>query len=249
MRCPVGIIDKDEHRRPHPHHTDCSNGFLYTLAGSVTTSFSSNNKSTDTSVIGFVDSSTVQVTFPRFYDQCVTDECKRPLEVAPFDRFYLNEESIVVPHWQLVEYSQTGKDRLQFPAVRVTDLVDARGIRYQEGTDFEVFQGQIYWLTQNRPGYDAEHDKGVVYSVRFLYRPYWYLSRMMHEVRVSQVEKVVDSKFGRHIERMPQEAMLQREYIFEKEDVEDPDAPHNALMNPDSPRHNKGPGAGSFGPR
>ena len=31
MRCPVGMVDKhDTMRRPHEHHENCSNGFIYT---------------------------------------------------------------------------------------------------------------------------------------------------------------------------------------------------------------------------
>lgn len=246
MRCPVGIIDKDEQRRPHDHHAGCSNGFLYTEAGKLTALFNGNNHDNQQTTVGILADANVHVTFPRFYDKQTEVEDDVEVEIAPFDRLYLDEPRISVPHWQLVEYNQSGEDRLSFPAVSVTDLVDSRGIRYRQGEHFELTgKGHIKWTSSTRPGYDVDAEKGVVYSIRYRYRPYWYVQRLIHEIRVSQVEKLVDydGNTERRIERLNMDANLQREYVFEKED-NDPQAP-----DPSSARQSKSPRSGQFGPR
>lgn len=235
MRCPVGLVDRYDIRRPHEDHAGCSNGFLYTKAGLVTCGFLGNSTQPTNFDSGWMDGSTVQVTSPRFYDNS-----NEPVQFAPFDRLYLSEEAITVPHWQLVEHHITGRDKLSFPAVRVVDLVDTEGLRYEQGTDFQIVNGHVVWGAR-RPKIDPETGKGVIYAVRFQYRPYWYIKNMVHEVRVAQIQDPISGV--RRVERMPQACVLQREYVFEKED-RDAKAP-----NPSSPRQVAEPGDGSFGPR
>ncbi len=232
MRCPVGLVDRYDTRRPHEDHSGCSNGFIYTKAGTLTCIFTGNGNDTRQNDVGVLDGSTVQVTSPRMYDD--TDE---ESQVANFDRFYLNEESITVPHWQLVEAHITGRDRLSFPVVKVVDVMDATGRRYNS-SEYDVEDGQLVWKNGG-PGYDAERERGVIYAIRFTYRPYWYVQRVVHQVRVAQVETLMK----RSVQRMPQGFVLQRETVFEKEEKDD-QAP-----DPSSPRQVKGPAAGTFGPR
>lgn len=232
MPCPVGLIDRHDQRRVHEDHSGCSNGFIYTKAGTATGIFTGNTKKDDQSDIGVLDSSTVQVTLPRTYD-----ECDEEVMIAPFDRFYMDEKSITVPHKQLVEAHVTGRDKLSFPVVRVYDVIDANGKSYGDD-DFSIDQtGRIVW--NNGPPYLAAEKHGTIYSIRYTYRPYFYVERVLHEVRVAQVEVGMERK----VIRMPQSFVLQREYIFEKAD-KDPLAP-----NPNDPRQVKGPAEGIFGPR
>lgn len=234
MRCPVGMVDPDDVRRPHPHHEDCSNGYIYTKAGTVTCGFLGNSKESRYEDYGRADGSTVNIVLPRFYDMpdggCFGDQ---PVEVAPFDRLYLKEEAIVVPTWHTFAAHASGVDRLWFPAVSVTDLVDANGARYAQDIDFTLRQGQIHWVSQRRPG------KGVVCSVRFRYRPFWYVRNLVHEVRVAQAE---DDFGDRTLQRMPQGAVLQREYFFEKEQRD------SQAKDPER-RQQPQPADGGFGPR
>lgn len=235
MRCPVGMTDQYDTRRVHDGHSGCSNGFIYTYAGEVTCSFMGNQTGHSMSEIGRMDGSTVHVTLPRFYD----GPGSRPVQILPFDRLFLAEEAITVGHWQAVEHNASGKDRLNFPVVDVIDLIDSQGKVYGS-TDFEVVGGQIYW-GPNRPGLDPELGKGRVYAVRYTYRPYWYVKTLVHEVRVAQVENPYTGL--REVNRVPQEAMLQREYIFEKEEKDE------QAREPDSVRQVSSPGSGLFGPR
>jgi hypothetical protein len=234
MRCPVGMTDEFDQRRPHEDHSGCSNGFLYTRAGDITCLFTGNSTQAQITEIGVMDGSTVSITLPRFYDDTQT-----PVYIAPFDRLYLNEELIVVPDWQLFR-TNGQRDKLNFPVVVVQDLVDSKHRSYFQ-PDFEVRQGEINWLTQNRPGLDPVTGKGLVCSVRYCYRPYWYVKSLIHEVRVSQAENIYTGE--RQIQRMPQAAVLQREYVFEKADRDE------LAQDPNDPRQVRAPDGPRFGPR
>jgi hypothetical protein len=236
MRCPVGMTDPDDiMRRPHEHHEGCSNGFVYTRAGVVTCLFLGNTKDSQYQDYGRLDGSTVSATFQRHYD----DKPDKPIKMCQYDRLFLKEEVGTVEDWHTFAASLTGVNRLQFPAVEVELLMDANGKRYTPGLDFSVREGNIHWVNGG-PGIDPKTGKGVVCSVRYSYRPFWYVARMEHEVRVAQVE---DDYGDRAVERMPQQARLQRERWFEKEE-RDAEA-----KNPNSPRQKPGPADGSFGPR
>lgn len=231
MRCPVGLIDENDIRRPHEDHSGCSNGFLYTKAGEITCLFTGNSTSTQLTEVGAMDGSSVSITLPRRYD-----DTGRPLYIAPFDRLFLKEEELVVPDWQIFR-ANNNREKLRFPAVTIQDLVDSRNNRYTD-QDFSIEAGQIVWTGTNRPGTD-EQGRGLVCSVRFTYRPYWYVKQLLHEVRVSQAADPFTGE--RRIHRMPQAAVLQREYVFEKND--------NDEEAPDSPRQVQPPDPSIFGPR
>lgn len=234
LRCPVGLTDKYSERRVHEDHAGCSNGFVYTKAGVVTGILTGNDSKWNNSDPGMLDGSTFQATIPRTYDDCPDKEC----QVAPYDRFYLLDEAILVPHSQLVEAHVTGKDKLSFPVVAVDDVIDANGKRYG-GDDFQISpEGQIVWVGA-RPGYDAQLDRGVIYSIRYTYRPFYVVDRLIHQIRIAQVETPLERKTI----RMPQSFVLMREYVGEREEKDD-QAP-----NPESQAQQKGPRQGVFGPR
>ena len=161
MRCPIGMTDLHDGRRPEGHdHALCNNGFIYTLAGRVRALFTGNSDSLKITDVGTLDGSVVQATFNRHYEDapgCVGPE----LHVAVFDRFYLDDEKIVVPQWQTFESHISGRERLQYPAVAVQDLMDSDGRRYTEDVDFEVDDdGRVVWTGSERPGYDPGLQRG-----------------------------------------------------------------------------------------
>lgn len=240
MRCPVGMIDPDDMRRPHDHHINCSNGFVYTLAGCVTCGFIGNGHDIQFMDAGHLDGSTVQVVLPRFYDS----DGKSAVELAVYDRMYLKEEAITVVNWSVFAASVEGVDKLQFQAVKVYDLMDSAGKSYHQDVDFCVKGGKIVWNDGKSPGIDPKTGKGVVCTARYSYRPFWYVKRMMHEVRVAQIQDDLDE---RSVHRMPQGAMLQREYFFEKEQS-DPQAPPSSGGGSPA-RQQPLPPDGVFGPR
>jgi hypothetical protein len=157
------------------------------------------------------------------------------------DRLFLKEESVCVTHQQLVNAHSTGNDRLQFPAIKVLDLVDSRGNRYTETADFDVRNGMIHWCGSNRPANDPSTGKGAVYAIRFTYRPFWYVDTMNHEIRMAQWEDPFTGE--RKTVRMPQAVRVLREYVYLNE-LNNPDGD-----NPNGKRKVPGPAEDGFGPR
>jgi hypothetical protein len=242
MRCPVGMTDLDDNRRPHPDHESCTNGFLYTKVGTIHGLVSNNSKHKNPSEMGFWDGSTVQCTFTREYD----DPQNIGLIVAPFDRFYLNEPTLVVPTWQLYISHASGMDRLKYPVHKVLDIADNTGIHYRESDDFVIANGQIKWIGSKRPAPNLDGDRGAIMSVRYTYRPYWYVGQVVHELRVSQVS--VDG-FDRGIRRMPQAVVLHREYVALTKDQPETGAPSHTGLDADAMRTIMSSVNGGFGAR
>lgn len=236
LRCCIGCTDVDDNRRPHEDHAGCSNGFIYYKAGIVTAAMQGNTNSQNSNDMGLMESSYITVSFPQFYD-----DGSGPVTMAPFDRFFLDEENpetrIVVPTWHLQVANQTRRDRLYYPAVDVEKLVDMRGEEYEQGVDFCIEDGQVVWNSNRWPGYQIDVGRGAVYSIRYTYRPHWYCVRMLHEIRIAQVE----SLNGRIIQRLPQQALLAREHVFTNE-MQDKNA-----SNADSLRQSPEPESGGWG--
>lgn len=210
MRNPVGIIDKYDSRRPNLDTPLAVNGMYYTKGGLVVGLCLGNTKETKSSDSGIVDSSTAQFTPLSEY----VDTGKRVF-LAPYDRLYLEEETVLVSRHELVEASPTGVDKPKFPPIEVLDCVDSRGNVYHQCSDFDVTpHGYIEWKDR-RPGQEIDTGKGVVYSIRYVYRPYWYVARLIHEIRmVQQVEYMTGE---RKMFQAPQSALIQREFFFEDE--------------------------------
>jgi hypothetical protein len=132
-----------------------------------------------------------------------------------WDKLYLADIEIKVSLTQFVEADKKGVDRLRHPAVSISDLIDANGVSYEEGVDFKISDsGAIVWLGQKRPGWNATIGKGVVYSVRYMYTPYFIVDRILHEIRVSQSTRQDGKSFKRFLERMPYQVQVIRENAF-----------------------------------
>ena len=252
MRCPIGLVELGDIQRPHEDHEGCTNGFLYTRAGTLRAFSAGNSKHKNASELGYWDGSTIQASFERFYvADCEGNVCEDKVAyIAPFDRFFMDEPNILVPTWQAFTHHQTGRDRLKYPVVEVELLVDSRGERYQQDLDFRVDNGQLLWtgegLSGRRPtDIDPANDAGVVCSVRYRYRPWWYVGQLMHEIRVSQV----GTPDGREVVRLPQLAMLHREYVATTKDQKDDGSSGPKPVDADALRTVLGPMTGGLGAR
>lgn len=238
MKCPVGMIDMYDTRHPHEDHPGCSNGFIYELAGIVTCQFTSNSDKNRQQDMGQVDGSTVQASAPRFYD----DNPTLPVHIVPFDRFYLDEDNITVVNWQIFEHNLSGVDKMRFPVEEVESLIDSSGDKYYQNDHFTLDKGVLVWDKRAKnPGYDLTQEKGTICSIRYKYRPYWYVSSLNHEIRVAQQQQLDGS---RKIQRTGQAFTLQREYVFESKQ-KDPESD----VNINDLRSSVGPRDASFGPR
>lgn len=208
MRNPVGLIDKYDSRRPNQDTSSAINGMYYSKAGTVRALCIGNSKETRASDSGIVDSSSAQFTPLSEYE----DTNKRVF-LAPYDRLYLEDESVLVSRHELVECSVTGIDRPKFIPVEILDCVDANGNTYTQCEDFKLnSQGYIVWGNR-RPGQNVENGNGVIYAIRYVYRPHWYVDRLIHEIRMVQQANVFTGE--RNMVQAPQSALIRREYYFE----------------------------------
>jgi hypothetical protein len=229
--CPIGIDDRFD-TRSHGDHDGCSNGYIYKYAGDVTVFFSGNSSSSHLEDMGIIDGSTTQITLPRYYDG--TD---KQVAVQHYDRFFLKEPVAACVTTQKVEAHVTGLDRLQYLATEVEHVIDQNNVEYSP-VDYVVEKGRIRWIGK-RPAFNATTGKGITYSIRYRYSPFWYVKNIMHEVRVGRVFDMVNKKSM--LMRLPYAAQLQREYAFESEEREND--------GKSTVRDAKGPRSGSFGPR
>lgn len=231
--CPLNVVDRMDIRSSHLD-CKCSNGHLYERAGEVTAFFSGNSTNSVFENAGIVDGSTIQVTLPRRYD-----DKDVPVICAEYDRFYLRDHVGFASHQQRFEASQTGLERLEFPAEFVEFLMDARGESYRQDIDFVLDRGFVKWTTDRRPGFDPVAGKGVVCSIRYHFQPHWYCQRIMHEIRVIRDVDIITGEVT--TARMPFAVLLQRETVFRDK------ARTSATDN--DPRAGAGPQTGGFGPR
>jgi hypothetical protein len=209
-RDPVGLIDRDDTRRPNPSDAKSSNGFHYTKAGIITALCLGNTKETKASDAGLVDSSMAQFTPLSTYE----DSGKRVF-LSTYDKVYLQEESVLVSRTELIEAQVTRIDRPKFPVIEVLDCIDANCKQYYQRADFEITtSGLIKWGDRN-PGSDPESGKGIIFSIRYVYRPYWYVQRLVHEIRMIQQENFATGE--RKVVQAPQSAIIVREHFFESE--------------------------------
>ena len=237
MPCPLGKSDIGDYRKPHQDHGACSGGFIYREAGTIMTLFSGNSLQLIQMDMGLLTGSTVNVTFDRFYQPKNDSQDPEPFYVATFDRLYLPDENVVVTGTELFEPSGAPQDRLKFPVVKVISLLDANGVEYsQVAGDFSLVDGKIAWGKKS-PLFNVEKGRGIPCSIRYLYRPYFLVKQLMHEIRISQSENFAGDRV---LTRLPQGALLQRENVYENQEKDD--------SNP-SDRQVKGPATLNLGPR
>jgi hypothetical protein len=193
-----------------------SGGYLFQEAGCVQAFFQANNTSEPLEPLSVISNSTAYITLPTHYENG-----EDAVMVSEYDRFYLLDIEVRVVGKQFVEASATGTDRLQYPATCVEYIADAKRknvdgapYRYVENQDFRInADGTITWISQNQPGQDPGTGKGVVYSVRYRYVPFFIVISMPHEVRVAQITD--QATYDRKLERMPYQVHAVREKVFQ----------------------------------
>lgn len=204
----IGQIDRGDLRRPETLDTIAENGFIYKKVGEFVGTILGNSKKNNHAEGGLMDQSEGRLVLPKFY----TQECGGGKEIAllPGDRVYPKQIEIKVPNYQKVQYNGKHDDYLQFPVKSVVFLKDSNNIEYTEGVDFTVTsEGNIRWTAGKRnPGMDPATNKGRLYGVRYMYLAFWYIERLINEVRITNTS---DSSAPA---RLPYHAVIQREYVY-----------------------------------
>lgn len=214
MPSPIGQKDRGDYRRSDGADTITSNGMIYRCAGKFTATMTDNSREQKRSGGGILDPSESRLVMPRFYnDQAVADG--KRIYLAPGDRLYVADPDadVKVSTYQKMDYEPDIDNEPLFPIVELEEtILDSRGIEYAQGVDFCVTScGFIRWLSGGKnPGIDPDTGKGRVYSIRYLYRAYYYVVALPKEVRVTNVT----ISGVRTPARMPYYAVIVREYVF-----------------------------------
>ena len=235
---PIGQNDRGDYRRNDGVDTITSNGMIYKCAGKFTATMTDNSRDRKRGEAGVLDPSESKLVMPRFYDDKDIADGKR-IYLSPGDRIYVADPNadVMVSNPQKMDYNPTGDDIPMFPIVQLEmPLIDSRNIEYIENVDFIITQnGNIRWLPAGKnPGIDPDTGKGRVYSIRYLYKAYWYITILLKEVRVTNVT----TDGVRSPERMAYHCIAQREYMYHNQNKGDQT---NQLKSKDPKRTVQGP--------
>lgn len=211
---PIGQNDRGSYRRNDGVDTITSNGMIYRCSGKMNLVMSDNSRDRKRGEAGVLDPSESRVILPRFYNDKGLADGKR-IYLSPGDRIYVADPQadVLVSNSQKMDY-EIGEDNIpMFPIVELeVPLIDSRNIEYIQGVDFSITSdGNVRWLAGGKnPGIDPDTGKGRIYSIRYLYKAYWYITVLLKEVRVTNV--TTDGE--RAPERMPYHAIAVREFMF-----------------------------------
>jgi hypothetical protein len=135
------------------------------------------------------------------------------IRLTPGDRLY-HDPTIddLVVNKELLSYSFDSANIPMFPIVKMDGpIVDSRGIYYKENIDFTLCNGNVIWTPgAANPGIDPDTGAGRTYSIRYLYRAFYYVTDILREVRITDVTE----GNVRRPERAPMHVAIQREYIW-----------------------------------
>ncbi len=216
MPSPIGLKDRGDYRRDGLDVLT-SNGMLYVCAGIFTGCETDNTTDKKRTEGGIIDPSVSRLILPRFYNStkitstAVTgapvDDGNR-IYMAPGDRVYVSDPAanVLVSNYQKMTYEE-GHNVPLFPIVQMEVPIS-----YVQGLDFNVSsEGAICWLSGGKnPGFDPETGKGRVYSIRYLYKAFHYVTSIPKEVRMANITE----SGVRKPERLAYYVVLQREYIY-----------------------------------
>lgn len=217
MPSPIGKKDKGDYRRSEGVDTITSNGMIYRVGGVIRGTMTDDKRDKKKSDGGFVDVAVGRLVLPRFYNSPTSEQDGdngERIYLAPGDRLYVTDPNadVKVATYQEVDYEEGVENQTMFPILHVEFIVDSRNIDYREHVDFCVTKdGNIQWLEGGKnPGIDPDTGKGRIYSIRYLYKAFWYVDSLPKEIRVTNV-----SKDGvREPARMPYYANIVREFIY-----------------------------------
>src|SRR3984957_6173336 len=251
MPSPIGKRDRGDYRRSDGVDTITSNGMLYHCAGRFRATITDNSRDRKRGGAGTMDPSESLLVMPRFYlpkphedncnkQGCTIEEHKRGdrIYLAPGDRLYIADPQqdgtpvdVLVSNPQEIDY-QDGQDNIpMFPIVRMElPIVDSQNIEYKQDIDYCITrEGNIRWVSGGRnPGIDPQTGKGRIYSVRYLYRSYYYVTKLLKEVRITNI--TIDNQ--RVPERASYHLAIQREYIYHNQNKGD----KNNQLKPKDPK-------------
>lgn len=247
MPSPIGKNDRGDYRRNDGVDTITSNGMLYFLGGKFTATMTDNSRERMRGAAGTLDPSESKLVMPRFYDTPAgSDPCQtgERIYLLPGDRIYVANPKVddLVVDAHEIDYVPDTPNEAMFPVVIIERIVDSQNIPYVAGVDYILTSdGKIQWIDGGKnPGIDPATGKGRIYSIRYRYRAYWYITQLPKEVRITgSTNENGDSEPT----RAAYHAIAQREYIYHnqnkggKTNQLKPTEPKRTQQNPVEPQN------------
>jgi hypothetical protein len=217
---PIGLTDRGDYRREELD-TITSNGMIYVCAGKFTATMTDNSRDKKRVEGGNNDPADSRLVLPRFYNKFGVADGDR-IYMAPGDRLYIADPDadVKVSNYQKMTY-EPGDNVPMFPIVAMEiPIIDNKNIQYIQGIDYCITpKGNIRWMDGGKnPGIEPSTGKGATYSIRYLYRAFYYVTAIPKEIRVTNVTE----NGIRTPERAPFYAMITREYVFHSQNRGDP---------------------------
>lgn len=208
LLCPnVKQIDGGEHEIDC---TLCEEGFIDEDPKEGFAFLQSQSLHTDFSKEGRWDDSTVAATFLSSF------------ELQYFSRIELLD--FTTTFYERIQRQIGEIDRLKYKAHKINTLVDKDGVKYYEGTDLRLDpNGDIEWLTQNRPA------NKVIYSVHYDYPITFRAIEAIHINRFGQKSFKQDFK---EPTQAPQQWKLKRDFLIDRKDLDSNPLTKNKIHNP-----------------
>jgi len=212
---PIGQRDRGDYRRSDGVDTITSNGMIYHCAGKFRATLTDNSRDRKRGGAGTLDPSEGLLVMPRFYTLKENSTEKERIYLSPGDRIYVADPNVdvLVSNPQKMDYQQDQDNIPMFPIVKMeVPLIDSQNIEYINNIDYCVTkEGNIRWLPAGKnPGIDPATGKGRIYSIRYLYRSYYYVTDLLKEVRITNI--TIDNQ--RVPERASYFVKVQREYMY-----------------------------------
>lgn len=187
----------------HCTHPNCWNGMLFVQPKQVWGYFNNDQLNKLYEVQGEYNENIAIITMSATYDDGT--EC----DMSAFDWLVADEYSKRV--YELVEASPSGIDRLRFFALD-THILRTHEKEFVKDVDYVIQDGRIRWISNNRPGYNQQNQRGEIYTIGYYIRPTFYVHHVMKELRASQI---LDPMTGEKIAvRFPQHIMVVRELLY-----------------------------------
>lgn len=203
--CPnINVLDDNNHDPECPFCDQSQN--LYTQEREIWGVLSNNTLEKLYEIQGVWEVGTAVITFPTHYNDSE--------EQADFNVF----DQLLCPDFQvrlsdLKQYDGSMVTKMKYPIVKtayVTSITNNALKNYTQGTDFDIVDGNIAWITGKQPSYNEIEDIGEVLSVTFVANPVYNVVQTLHELRVTQ--ELIDGV--KTAIRLPQQVLVKRDFLF-----------------------------------
>jgi len=196
------------------HDPDCpfcdGSQILYVQEKEIFGTFSSNTLEKMFEVQGVWEIGTAVITFPTEYEDGTQ---------ADFNIF----DKLACPDFQirlsdLKEYNGGSTTSAKYPIINVLDMTSVvAGVikKYVQGTDFNIVNGEIEWVSGLEPSYNTIEEMGEVLSITYSANPVYNVLQTLHEIRATQ-QMVNGQKIAK---RLPQQVLVKRDFLFKPDNA------------------------------